>query len=78
MERRTAWLQECVENLGLENVLVKRGRAEEYDGQTFETWKQANALSPGGKMLLDLGIESVWAAPMSRSTPARSCRFSGM
>ncbi len=37
-------------------------RAGEYDGQTFETWKQANAVSPGGKMLLDLGIESVWAA----------------
>lgn len=37
-------------------------RAGEYDGQTFETWKQANAVSPGGRMLLDLGIEAVWAA----------------
>jgi monoamine oxidase len=37
-------------------------RAEEWDGQTFETWKQANALTPGGKFLLDLGIEAVWAA----------------
>ena len=37
-------------------------RAEEWDGQTFETWKLANAASPGGRFLLDLGIESVWAA----------------
>ena len=36
-------------------------RAEEWDGQTFETWKQANAATPGGKFLLDLGIEAVWA-----------------
>ncbi len=37
-------------------------RAEEWDGQTFETWKLANATTPGGRFLLDLGIESVWAA----------------
>jgi monoamine oxidase len=37
-------------------------RAAEYDGQTFETWKLANAASDGGRMLLDLGIEAVWAA----------------
>lgn len=30
MERRCAWLSEQVERLGLENVEVKRGRAEEY------------------------------------------------
>jgi 16S rRNA (guanine527-N7)-methyltransferase len=30
MERRTVWLQEIVETLGLGNVQVKRGRAEEY------------------------------------------------
>ena len=36
--------------------------AEQYDGQTFETWKQANVHSPGGHKLLDLGIEAVWAA----------------
>jgi 16S rRNA (guanine527-N7)-methyltransferase len=30
MERRCAWLAEQVERLGLENVEVKRGRAEEY------------------------------------------------
>lgn len=32
MERRTDWLSEVVDRLGLENVVVKRGRAEEYDG----------------------------------------------
>jgi len=32
MERRCAWLNEQVERLGLENVEVKRGRAEEYHG----------------------------------------------
>jgi monoamine oxidase len=37
-------------------------RAHEYDGQTFETWKLANAQSEGGRNLLDLGIEAVWAA----------------
>ena len=30
MERRCAWLNEQVERLGLENVEVKRGRAEEF------------------------------------------------
>src|SRR5690606_8006167 len=30
MERRTAWLTEVSEDLGLTNVQVKRGRAEEY------------------------------------------------
>ncbi|MCK0116020.1 16S rRNA (guanine(527)-N(7))-methyltransferase RsmG [Isoptericola sp. S6320L] len=32
MERRTTWLEEVVADLGLANVVVKRGRAEEYDG----------------------------------------------
>ncbi|WP_407319923.1 16S rRNA (guanine(527)-N(7))-methyltransferase RsmG [Isoptericola halotolerans] len=32
MERRTTWLDEVVADLGLRNVEVKRGRAEEYDG----------------------------------------------
>ena len=36
--------------------------AVEWDGQTFETWKQANAATPNGKALLDLGIEAVWSA----------------
>ncbi len=32
MERRCAWLQEQQDRLGLSNVEVKRGRAEEYHG----------------------------------------------
>ncbi|GAB3166214.1 16S rRNA (guanine(527)-N(7))-methyltransferase RsmG [Myceligenerans halotolerans] len=32
MERRTAWLTEVVGELGLSNIVVKRGRAEEYEG----------------------------------------------
>jgi monoamine oxidase len=33
-----------------------------YDGQTAETWKLANTSTPGGRFLMDLSIESVWAA----------------
>jgi monoamine oxidase len=33
-----------------------------WDGQTFETWKLANTVTPGGRSLLDLVIEAVWAA----------------
>ncbi|MBE7700199.1 16S rRNA (guanine(527)-N(7))-methyltransferase RsmG [Oerskovia sp. Sa1BUA8] len=32
MERRCVWLSEVIEELGLANVEVKRGRAEEYHG----------------------------------------------
>ena len=32
MERRCAWLSEQIERLGLENVEIRRGRAEEYHG----------------------------------------------
>lgn len=32
MERRTTWLAEVVSELGLTNVEIKRGRAEEYHG----------------------------------------------
>jgi len=37
-------------------------RAAEWDGQTFETWKQENAVTPNGRALLDLAIEAVWSA----------------
>ena len=36
--------------------------AAEWDGQTFETWKNDNAVTPGGRFLLDLGIEAVFSA----------------
>jgi monoamine oxidase len=37
-------------------------QAHVYDGQTFETWKLANTLTPGARFLLDLATEAVWAA----------------
>ncbi len=36
-------------------------RAAEYDGQTFETYKLANTVSPGARFLLDVGIQAVFA-----------------
>ena len=36
--------------------------ARTWDSQTFETWLQANAATPNGRFLLELGIEAVWAA----------------
>ncbi len=39
----------------------KAPRAAEWDAQTFETWKLGNAQTPGGRLLLDLAIEAVWA-----------------
>lgn len=40
----------------------KAAQAEEWDSQTFETWKLANAITPSGRFLLDLVIQAVWAA----------------
>lgn len=40
----------------------KAPRATEFDGQTFETYKGAHTTTPAGRFLLDLAIESVWAA----------------
>jgi monoamine oxidase len=37
-------------------------QARELDGQTFETWKNAHAATDGGRFLLDVGIEAVFAA----------------
>lgn len=36
--------------------------AEAWDSQTFKTWMDANTTTPGGKFLVTLGIEAVWAA----------------
>lgn len=67
MERRCAWLNEQVERLGLENVEVKRGRAEEFHdafevdqltGEGGHRSAQARAARPqlllrdGGELLL--------------------------
>jgi monoamine oxidase len=35
--------------------------APEYDGQTFETWKQANTTTDYGRKILDLGAEAILA-----------------
>jgi monoamine oxidase len=35
--------------------------ASAWDGQTAETWKLANTLTPGARNLLDLAVEAVWA-----------------
>src|SRR3954452_23282978 len=35
--------------------------AEEYDGQTFETWKQDNVKTDNGKFLLDVACTSVFS-----------------
>jgi monoamine oxidase len=35
--------------------------AAEWDGQTFETWKQNNLVTPGGKFLLDVATTSVFS-----------------
>ena len=40
----------------------KAPSAGEWDGQTFETWKQANTTTKGGRFLIDLGFVSVFAA----------------
>ena len=37
------------------------GNAVEWDGQTMETWKLDNAVTPGGRFLTDLGVQAVWA-----------------
>ena len=44
------------------NAPWKAASASEWDSQTFETWKLANAATPNGRFLLELGIEAVWAA----------------
>lgn len=65
MERRTTWLAEVVEELGLSNVEIKRGRAQEFDG-AFEvdvvTCRAVGALSklvPVAMPLVKVGGEMV-------------------
>lgn len=57
MERRTAWLTEIADDLGLSNVEVKRGRAEEYH-DAFEvdavTSRAVAALAKLARMSLPL------------------------
>ena len=46
MERRTTWLEEVVTDLGLDNVTVKRGRAEEFHGVFEYELGTARAVAP--------------------------------
>jgi monoamine oxidase len=38
------------------------GNAEEWDSQTVETWKQDNLKTDGGRFLIDVAVEAVFAA----------------
>lgn len=59
MARRTAFLEEAVEQLGLETVEVVRGRAEEWDRPGRFDVVTARALAPLPKLLR-------WALPLVR------------
>jgi monoamine oxidase len=39
----------------------KAAKADEWDSQTFATWKNANALTPNGRKLLELAIEAIFS-----------------
>ncbi|CAM4236626.1 16S rRNA (guanine(527)-N(7))-methyltransferase RsmG [Nocardiopsis rhodophaea] len=57
--RRTVFLRECVELLGLENATVRRGRAEDAKGELEADFITARAVAP----LTRLGG---WALPLLR------------
>lgn len=59
MTRRTAFLLECVTELGLRNVEVKRGRAEDYAGELDVDVVTARAVA-------ELGRLAVMAAGLAR------------
>lgn len=49
--RRTVFLSECVEQLGLQNVEVRRGRAEEWAGRLSAEVVTARAVAPLEKLV---------------------------
>jgi 16S rRNA (guanine527-N7)-methyltransferase len=51
MERRTIWLTEVVTELGLTNVQVKRGRAEEFQGAFEVDAVTSRAVAPLSKLV---------------------------
>jgi 16S rRNA (guanine527-N7)-methyltransferase len=81
MARRTAFLQECVTALGLENVEVMRGRAEEFAGKLAADIVTSRAVAPleklaglsvglarpGGRVLAMKGSSA--AAELARARP---------
>ena len=60
MERRTAWLREAAETLGLDNVTVLRGRAEEVRDVV-----EANVVTARAVAAIDKLVK--WAAPLLAS-----------
>lgn len=50
MQRRTEWLTDTVGALGLDNVTVHRGRAEEFVGVVAARWVTARAVARIGKL----------------------------
>lgn len=50
MLRRVAFLQECVDSLGMENTVVMRGRAEELSGEIRADVATARAVAPLDKL----------------------------
>ncbi|WP_298458944.1 16S rRNA (guanine(527)-N(7))-methyltransferase RsmG [uncultured Cellulomonas sp.] len=59
MERRTAWLVEVVDALGLANATVVRGRAEEQHGRMSADAVTARAVAPMDRL-------ARWSMPMLR------------
>lgn len=59
MERRCIWLAEVVETLGLDNVEIKRGRAEEFHGAFEADALTARAVAPLDRL-------SRWSFPLLR------------
>jgi 16S rRNA (guanine527-N7)-methyltransferase len=59
MERRTDWLNEVAQTLGLVNVVVRRGRAEEAHGQLVADAVTARAVAPMDRL-------ARWTLPLLR------------
>ncbi len=58
--RRTTFLEEVVASLGLDNVLVRRGRAEEFHGKATFDVVTSRAVAPLDRL-------SRWSLPLVRS-----------
>jgi 16S rRNA (guanine527-N7)-methyltransferase len=59
LQRRAAFLSECVEHLGLRNALVRRARAEELHGKVEVDVVTARAVAPVDRL-------AAWALPLLR------------
>jgi 16S rRNA (guanine527-N7)-methyltransferase len=57
--RRVAWLEEVIDDLGLTQVSVTRGRAEEYAGRVGADVVVVRAVAP-------LGVLAQWCLPLLR------------